>query len=179
MKFHKLKGSSVREYILGEELLGHLEVVDDVQGKHGTNLGLDLVSQKVGLGNIIIETHKNIKELYLTFCGCVMEHIFFCIINGSFRLGLDPPLPVVSRHRDFMQVLFLQKYMFLKQEKPEMDDFEKEKSIGFKGKIFETKVLTDTLTKTSTKYFCIFAHLRIFKVFFYVLLLGETILSLD
>ena len=38
-----------------------------------------------------------------------------------------------------MQVLFLQKKnMFLIQEKPEMDDFDKEKSIGFKGKIFET-----------------------------------------
>ena len=81
----------MREYILGEELLGHLEVVDDVQGKHGTNLGLDLVSQKVGLGNIIIETHKNIHDLCLIFCGCVREHILFiCRINGSFRFGLDP-----------------------------------------------------------------------------------------
>ena len=46
--------------------------------------------------------------------------------------------------------------MFLKQENPEMDDFEEEKKVGSEGKISILKIfLTDTLAKISQN---IFAH---------------------
>ena len=60
--------------------------------------------------------------------------------------------------------------MFLKQEKPQMDDFERRKNIGSKGKIsiFKKKFLTDTLAKMSQNIFAYsFFSQNILSIYFY------------
>ena len=57
--------------------------------------------------------------------------------------------------------------MFLKQEKPEIDDFE-EKNFDSKGKrlnIIRKYYLTDTLAKMSQNIFCIFFRYIFFFLF--------------
>ena len=56
--------------------------------------------------------------------------------------------------------------MYLKQEKPEMDDFEEKKNLVLNEKYFKENILrkyfeTDTIAKHFNKYFCIFLCFRI------------------
>ena len=74
------------------------------------------------------------------------------LADASAKASTPHPL-AVGGQRDFLLFFYMYKYvyMFLKQERPEMDDFERRINFGCKEKILGkmSKFLTDTLTKTS------------------------------
>ena len=75
---------------------------------------------------------------------------------------ISPPPP--SGHSDFMQVLFLhiKIYMFSKQEKPDMVDFERKKYFEM------SKFLSDTLAKISQNIFAYSTASEHSKHFFFI-----------
>ena len=77
------------------------------------------------------------------------------LADASAKASPPPPLAplAVVGQRVFLLLFYMYKYvyMFFKQERPEMDDFERRINFGCKEKILGkmSKFLTDTLAKTS------------------------------
>ena len=92
----------------------------------------------------------SLKQKILGFTKFNYSFIYVFEKLGSTKKSLTPPNPPPHTAAYASFFTFMNKNIF-KQEKPEMDDFERKKHFDSKGKILKFKM--DTLEKTSQNMF--------------------------